>query len=151
MLFDINKFYDNDYWFSYTDVDIKLEDNAGKLIAYIRCDNYTTEDERMNFFKEITSLLYQHCSLPIAGKMAFTVNSYNLCPFMFYCNEHEKILLEQTLITIKDKISPIYQSWFEKNNEAKILTWNWTWKSNQQTEKELANKTHFLYRTGLKK
>lgn len=141
---------ENLYWLRYQDPSIQLNENAGKLIAYVRCDPYTTQQQRFDFFKSIVTLLKQHYSLPVAGKISTIVNQNNLCPFLFYCNDKEQALLKKALIDLCPFIEQQYQSWFYKSPDVKILTWNWRWKSNQQTIDEINNQTHWSYRAGLR-
>lgn len=144
-----NLFKLNAHWYHYHDNRIMLNNSSGKFVAYIRCEGYTTEKERFIFFEHITQLLEKNYSLPVAGKIARRVNENNLCAFLFYCNEDQKPLLKTSLDTIQSLINIEYQPWFVKK-EVKILTWNWRWKSDQQTLEEIQNKTHWTYRVGLR-
>lgn len=152
----MNNYTQDLYWLRYREPKCNIDESAGKFIAYIRCDKYTTEKERLDFFKYVINLLINYCNpvnakkiLQVHGKIALTVNENNLLPFLFYCNEKDQILLKNALDTIKPFIEQKYPTWFEKKNGYRTITLNWTWKSNQQTLLEIASKTHWVYRSGM--
>lgn len=140
------------FWYIYRDPAGTFNfKNAGKQIAYIRCEGYTTEADRFSFFEHLVELLKTYGELSVSGKIHRHVNRNNLCAMLFYCDEHEQEILKQTLKNIKPLLNTQYQVWFEKCPDAKILTWNWRWKSDAKTLAEIKAKTHWTYDVGVRK
>lgn len=137
------------HWFCYTNRDITLNETAGKMIAYVRCEYYTNEKERIDFFQHVAETLQQYYSLPVSGKIAKRINQNNLCAFLFYCNDSEKEMLKNSLLHIKPLLDLKYQNWFNQS-PLKTLTWSWRWKSNSKTLEEITNGTHWTYQAGLR-
>jgi hypothetical protein len=148
----------NKYWYIQQPEDVKLDKTAGKFVAYVRANNFTTEEERFLFFDNLITVINANNSFPVCGKIGRNINIHNLCPILLYCNDDQReelktsikkiktLLNDQHWLLLSDSLNLFANTNQHASGKHKILTWHWYWKSNQKTLEEIKNKTHWTFK-----
>lgn len=133
--------------------------DSGKFITWIKCDGFTSHDERVELLCFVAGVLDGHfhfnrANHPVRGKLAFCPDEFNRVPLLFYSDQGTPGMTKSLLDALSAAKTvllqhPVFSTWLVKQPCGyRAATWNFKWKSDEQTLNEVKNGTHLSQLTG---